>query len=197
MSRKNRHHSEASEEANAVDTAKPEETPAVVAAPPPEDELTAARREVAELRDKNLRLLAEAQNQQKRAEREKQELRRYAEFELARELLVLIDDLERTADAARAVPNSQAVADGVRIVSEHFQKILRDHGIAPIEAVGRPFDPSFHEALLKQPSDEHPAGVVLQELARGYTMHERVLRPSRVAVSGGPMQPAGQNDKEP
>jgi molecular chaperone GrpE len=194
MSRKNRHHSEASEEANAVDTAKPEETPAVAAAPPPEDELSAARREIVELRDKNLRLLAEAQNQQKRAEREKQELRRFAEFDLARDLLVLIDDLERAADAARAIPNSQGVADGVRIVTEHFQKILRDHGIAPIEAVGRPFDPNYHEALLQQPSDEHPTGIVIQELARGYTMHERVLRPSRVAVSGGP---AGRTDKEP
>jgi molecular chaperone GrpE len=197
MSRKNRHHPESSEEASAVETAKPEETPAL-----PADELSSLRREVAELRDKNLRLLAEAQNQQKRAERERQELRRFAEFELARDLLVLIDDLERTADAARAIAGGQAIADGVRIVSEHFQKLLRDHGIAPIEAVGRPFDPNFHEALLQQPSDEHPAGIVLQELARGYTMHERVLRPSRVAVSGGPMQPApaepaGQSDKEP
>ena len=115
---------------------------------------------------------------------------------------MLIDDLERTADAARAVPSGQAIADGVRIVSEHFQKILRDHGIAPIEAVGRPFDPTYHEALLQQPSDAHPAGIVVQELARGYTMHERVLRPSRVAVSGGPTQPAsgepaGRNDEEP
>jgi molecular chaperone GrpE len=201
MSRKNRPHPESAGEASAVDLAKPEETPAFAPAPP-EDELSAARREVAELRDKNLRLLAEAQNQQKRAERERQELRRFAEFELARELLVLIDDLERTADAARAIPQGQAIADGMRIVSEHFQKILRDHGIAPIEAVGRPFDPSFHEALLQQPSDQHPAGIVLQELARGYTMHERVLRPSRVAVSSGSVQPAsgapaGRNDQEP
>ena len=85
-----------------------------------------------------------------------------------------------------AATEVKSVADGVRIVHEHFLKVLQDRGIKPIEAVGREFDPSLHQALLKQASDEHAEGVVIEEAARGYKMHDRVLRPSRVVVSSGP-----------
>ncbi len=179
MSRKTRQADEGG--AGAAPAAPPAESP-----PTPEDELTLLRREVDELRDKNLRLMAELQNQQKRAQRESQEAQRFAEAELARALLVVLDDLERAQEAARNTQDAQAVAAGVRLVSEHFLKVLRDHHVAPIEAVGRPFDPAFHEALLQLPSSEQAAGTVLQEVARGYTLHERVLRPTRVIVSSGP-----------
>lgn len=167
---------------------EPTESPADAGVTPaePEDELGTLRRELAELQDKYLRLLAENQNQQKRAQREKQEAVRYAEAEFARNLLIILDDLERTQESARTAQDVPAVAEGVRIVYEHFLKLLKDHGIEQIEAEGRAFDPSEHEALLQQPSTEQPAGTVLQELARGYRMHERVLRPARVIVSGGP-----------
>lgn len=171
--------------------------PAAAEAPPPaeaEDELTKLRREVAELRDKQLRLLAEAQNLQKRSQREKEEALRYAEGDFARDLLVVLDDLDRAREAALGDADKAVVADGIRIVQEHFLKIFKQRGIEPIEAVGRPFDPSFHEALMQQPSDEQPAGTVLSEWARGYQMRARVLRPSRVVVSSGlatpPEQPA-------
>lgn len=173
---------EAAAPANGTETPEPPATPA--------DELATLQREVAELRDKNLRLAAEAQNAQKRAQRELHESRRYAESEFARELLVIIDDLERTQEAARTAPDAQAVADGVRIVYEHLLKVLRQRGIEPLEALGRPFDPTYHEALTQQPSDQ-PAGTVIQEAARGYKMHERVLRPSRVIVSAGPPAESG------
>ncbi len=163
---------------------QPAESPA--AAAPVEDELAALRREVAELRDHNLRLMAELQNQQKRVERERQELRRYAEADLARELLAVLDDLQRAYQAAGTSEHTQAIADGVRLVGERFAKVLRDHHIVPIEAVGHPFNPTFHEAVLQQPSQELPAGTVLQEIVQGYLMHDRVLRPSRVIISSGP-----------
>lgn len=155
------------------------------------DELEALRREVAELREKNLRLLAEQRNQQQRAQRERAEALRYAEGELARELLVVLDDLERTQESARETRKVQVVADGVRIIYEHFLKVLKGRGIEPIVAQGQPFDPGLHEAMLQRPSDEHPAGTVMEELARGYQMHDRVLRPSRVVVSSGPADGAG------
>jgi len=157
---------------------------------PPEDELQALRNEVEELREKNLRILADSRNFQQRAQRDKTEALKYAEAEFARELLVVIDDLERTLDSAKTAENVEPVADGVRIIYEHFLKVLRSRGIEPLEAEGRPFDPSFHEALMQQPSDEYPAGTVMQELARGYKMHDRVIRASRVVVSGGPAQAA-------
>jgi len=175
-------------------TAEPAPAPAAAGGPAAEDELAALRREVAELRDRNLRLLAELQNQQKRAQREKLEALRFAEADFARELLVVLDDLCRTQEAARTATDVQSVADGVRIILEHFLKVLEQRQIRPIEAVGKPFNPAFHEALLQQPSTDHSAGTVIQEVARGYLMHERVLRPARVIVSSGP-PPAATESK--
>lgn len=188
------------EPVEAAESPAPVESPAGAAAAPaappaPEDELTALRREVEALRDKNLRALAEVHNAQKRAQREKEEALRYAEADFARELLVILDDFERTNESAKTATDVQAVAEGVRIVYEHFLKLLRSRGIAPIEAVGQPFDPAFHQALMQRPSDDHPAGTVIAEAARGYRMHDRVLRPSRVIVSTGPA-PADTAGKE-
>lgn len=168
------------------------------AAAPPEAECAALRVEIDELRDRNLRLLAEVQNAAKRAEREKQEALRYAEADFARDLLIVLDDLERTLEAARTAVDPQKLAEGVRIVYEHFLKVLRSRGIEPVEATGRPFDPAQHEALLQQPSDEHPPGTVVQEVARGYKMRERVLRPARVIVStGGSSASKAASQEEP
>ena len=185
--------SEPPEPAELPDQAETAETAA------PEDELELLQNEVEELREKNLRLLADSRNFQQRSQRDKAEALKYAEADFARELLVVIDDLERTLDSAKTAEDVEAVADGVRIIYEHFLKVLRSRGIEAIEAEGRPFDPSFHEALMQQPSDEYPAGTVMQELARGYKMHDRVIRASRVVVSGGPVQtaqPAEQTGEE-
>ncbi len=149
-------------------------------------EINPLQAELQDLRDRNLRLIAEAQNAAKRAQREKQEALRYAEFDFARELLVVIDDFERTLESTKAKEELQPVAEGIRIIYDHFLKLLAQRGVKQIEAVGKPFDPTYHEALLQQPSAEHAAGTVIQELARGYTMHERILRPARVIVSSGP-----------
>ncbi len=152
----------------------------------PLDEVSELRKQVAEANEKNLRLLAELRNTEQRLRREREESLRYAESDFARELLVVLDDLVRTQEAAKSATDAQAVGDGVRIVYEHFLKVLRARGIHPIHAVGHRFDPDQHEALLQQPSDEHPAGQVIGEVAHGYKMHNRVLRPSRVIVSSGP-----------
>lgn len=171
-----------------------EEAPAEAQEAP--DELETVRREVEELREKNLRLLAEQRNQQQRAERERAQALKYAEGDFARELLVVLDDLERTRESVEEAADVQAVADGVRIIYEHFLKVLKGHHIEPIEALGQPFDPDLHAAMLQQPSDEHPAGTVMEELTRGYKMHDRVLRHSRVVVSSGPAEAADADASE-
>lgn len=153
---------------------------------PGDDDPAALREQIEALNDKYLRAVAEMRNSQQRAQRDKAEALRYAEADFARELLVVLDDLERTQDSARAAATLEAVLEGVRIVQEHFLNVLKKRGIEPIDAVGRPFDPSLHEAMLQQPSAEHPAGIVIQELARGFRMHERVIRAARVIVSSGP-----------
>lgn len=157
-----------------------------------EDQL---RQQCEELQDKNLRLAAELRNTRQRGEREKTEALRYAESDFARELLIVLDDFERTMSSAEATTDVKALADGVRIIYEHFQKVLRSREIEPIEAVGKPFDPTYHEAMLQQPSGEHASGVVMQELARGYKMHGRVIRPTRVIVSSGPSAAAEESEE--
>ncbi len=150
-----------------------------------ENSLENCRKQVEELRDKHLRALADARNIAQRSARESEEARKYAIADFAKELLIVIDDLDRTLESAASGADASALADGVRITREHFQKLLAARGIQPIEAAGKPFDPALHEALMQQPSAEVPAGNVVQEAARGYRMHDRVLRPARVIVSSG------------
>jgi molecular chaperone GrpE len=165
-------------------TAAAEAAPPDAAAAPPAGAVDDLQRELDALRDRNLRLLADMRNLQQRSQREREEALRYAEAEFARELLVVLDDLERAMQAASGA--DAPLSEGMRITHEHFLKVLRSRGIEPIAAVGQPFDPALHEALLQQPSSQHAAGIVAQEIAPGYRMHERVIRPSRVVVSSGP-----------
>jgi molecular chaperone GrpE len=196
MSRKKKKSEPAADPARSTELEEPPDTEAEAAAkaagPPTEtdepetapEELT-PEQEIARLRDENLRLMAELRNLRQRAEREKEEALRYAEADFARELLIVLDDLERTQQSVKNTEDVQAVAEGVRIVYEHFLKVLRGREIEPIKALGRPFDPELHEAMMQQPSEEHPEKTVTQELARGYKMHGRVIRPAKVVVSSG------------
>lgn len=177
---------EAEERAEASEAAESELSP-----------LEAAEHERDALRDKNLRLTAELANVRQRADRERAEAIRYAEAGFAKELLTILDDLDRTLESASAATEVSAVTDGVRIIHEHFLKILADHKIEPIPAVGEPFNPDVHEALLQQPSAEHEAGIVIQEVATGYRMHDRVIRAARVIVSSGSPAEAAADDDEP
>jgi molecular chaperone GrpE len=150
-----------------------------------EEEIGQLRRDLDELGTREKRLIAEMRNLQQRHQREKEEALRYAEFDFARELLVVVDDFERVLEAAAGGEGGgSADLEGVRIAYDHMMKVLRQRGIAPIEAVGRPFDPHFHEALVQQPAPDQAPGTVLKEVQRGYTMHQRVLRPTRVIVAG-------------
>jgi molecular chaperone GrpE len=150
-----------------------------------QDPVAALEEENRQLKDKNLRLVAELANTRQRAERERSEALRYAEAEFAKELLIVLDDLERTRQSIDESSDAQSVAEGLRLVQDQFLKALASRKVAPIKAAGEPFDPDFHEAMMQQPSEEYPAGTVMQELQRGYKMHDRVIRPARVIVSSG------------
>ena len=152
----------------------------------PTAELDQLKAKLEDLEQKNLRLIADGRNIAQRSTREKQEAIKYAEFDFAKELLTIIDDLDRTTETGRTATDPAPILDGVRITHEHFLKLLKSRGILPIEAAGRPFDPQFHEAILQQPSENVAPGAVMQDVQRGYTMHDRVLRPARVIVSSGP-----------
>ena len=138
-----------------------------------------------ELRDQLLRSRAEFANYQKRAKQQAESDRTYAIGNLARDLLEAIDNLERATEALRSSA-SEGITAGLDMVQKQLVGILSKYGVEPISAIGEPFDPNFHDALMQQPSAEHPEGTVVNELTKGYKIHDRVLRPSKVAVSVKP-----------
>jgi molecular chaperone GrpE len=126
---------------------------------------------------------ADFENYQKRAAREREEERRYAATPLARDLLPAFDNLQRAVDAARQVGEQGPLVQGVAATQAQLLQVLARHGVKPIEALHQPFDPNRHEAVMQQPSADHPSGTVLQVLQQGFTIHDRVLRPASVVVS--------------
>lgn len=162
------------------------------ASTPPEAEqkvsLEQAQAEAQQWKDRFLRAKADYQNLVRRSAKECSEAVRFANADFARSMLAILDDFERTFEAAKTAESIDGVVEGLRIIYEHFLKLLKQHGIEPIEAEHKPFDPFEHEAIAEQVSADQPAGAVLEVKQRGYRMHERVLRPARVVVSAGPAE---------
>ncbi len=148
----------------------------------PDEEISRLRKERDELKDQLLRNRAEFSNYQKRVKQQADSDRAYAIGNLARDLLEAIDNLQRATDALRSSAN-EGISSGLEMVQKQFLATLAKYGVEPIHAMGEPFDPNQHDALMQQPSAEHPEGTVVAELAKGYKIHDRVLRPSKVAVS--------------
>jgi molecular chaperone GrpE len=151
----------------------------------PIEQIAQLKQERDEFRDQALRSRAEFANYQKRAKQQADADRIYAVSALARDLLDSIDNLERAIEALR-VSGAADVTAGLDMVQKQLLENLAKHGVEPIPAKGHPFDPHFHDAVLQQPSVEHPEGTVVAELSKGYKIRDRVLRPSKVAVSAKP-----------
>lgn len=145
--------------------------------------------QLAAAEDRVLRLQAELQNVMNRARRELSDARRYAPLDLARDLLPAIDNIDRALDASDKSGEGGGLADGFKMVRQHLIETLARHGCEPIEtAAGVEFDPTFHEAILQQPSEEVAAGAILHTAQTGFKLHDRVLRPAQVIVSSGPAE---------
>jgi molecular chaperone GrpE len=141
-------------------------------------------------RDEYLDLLqrtrADFENYQKRAQRETIQERKYAHGDLAHDLLAALDNLDRATAAAKQAGDKSSLAQGVTLVQTQLLDILRRHGVTPIEAKGKPFDPNQHQAVMQQPSPDLPPNSVVQILEQGFMIHDRVLRPAKVIVSSPP-----------
>jgi molecular chaperone GrpE len=155
------------------------------APPNPEGPLPAKARECRNLVDQLQRLAAEYSNYQKRMQRVMDDEKQRAIGEVVLDLLPAIDNFERALAAAQEKPGFGSLLEGVRLVHAQLLAGLKKHGITPIEAYDKPFDPEHHEAVAHVPSQEHAAGRVIQEMHKGYLFDGRILRPSRVAVSKG------------
>ena len=149
------------------------------------EQIALLKQERDELRDQALRARAEFANYQKRAKQQADADRVYAVGSLAKDLLDPLDNLDRAIDALRA-KGAEGITAGLDMVQKQLHEIMARHGVEPIAAQGHPFDPNLHEAILQQPSHDHPEGTVVAEMSKGYTIRDRVLRPSKVAVSVKP-----------
>jgi len=153
---------------------------------PQVDELEALRAERDEMRDKFMRVLADAENSRKRAERDRKEAEMYGGTRLARDLLPVYDNLNR---AIQAIPEesraaSSALIEGVELTLRELTNVMTKHGVTPITpAVGDQFDPQLHEAMFEAPLPGTKAGQIIQVMTEGFLLHDRLLRPAQVGVS--------------
>ncbi len=145
-------------------------------------QLAAAKAEADEYRDRMLRMAAELDNFKKRSAREMDDLRKYATENLIRQLLTVVDNLERAIEST-APEDDQGIRDGVLLTLQEIMKILERHHVTPIEALGEPFDPVYHQAMSQEPSADQPPNTVIKEFQKGYLIHDRLLRPAMVVVS--------------
>jgi molecular chaperone GrpE len=148
-------------------------------------ELAQAIKERDEYLDQLRRTQAEFVNYQKRSKAQADADRLHLIRPLALDVLNALDNFDRAIDAARAA-GATGIVDGLDMVEKQFVAALGKHGVEPITSLGQPFDPNLHEAIMQQPSSDHPENTVVAELVRGYKLHDRVLRPSKVAVSVRP-----------
>lgn len=153
---------------------------------PAEKKVADLEQQVHEANDRALRSHAEFENFRKRSQRELVEERRYAIVPFAKDLLAVVDNLERALEAAQKSPDASGLLDGVKMVATQLDTILKQHDCVRIDTVGAPFDPNLHQAIGQEPSDEHPSGTVSRAFQSGYKLHDRVIRPATVFVSTGP-----------
>ena len=152
--------------------------------------------ENASLRDRLLRALADAENVRRQADRAIAEARKFAIADFARELLVVVDNLQRTIDAieSKAASQNAALLEGIGATQRIFTQTLNRFGVHEIEALGRRFDPNLHEAITEVDDPSQPPGTVVRVVERGYTIHDRLLRPARVFVAKRHTSPAPESD---
>lgn len=158
--------------------------------------LESLRAELQEAKVRALRMQAELENYRKRAARELQEERRYANLPLMRDLVPVLDNLDRAIEAAEKQHDVGGLLEGVKLVARQFEEVLQRHYCVRIQALNEPFDPHLHQAILQQSSDEHPVGTVLLVTQAGYQLHDRVVRPSQVIVSGENKSGERRNEEE-
>ena len=151
------------------------------------DELAQALRQRDEYYDKLQRAHADFVNYQKRAKAQADADRLYLIKPLALDILNALDNFDRAIETARS-GGAKAIAEGLEMVEKQFVDALNKHGVEQIPALGEPFDPNFHEAIMQKPDPSHPEGTVVAEFAKGYKLGDRVIRPSKVAVSIRPAE---------
>ncbi len=181
--------------ASMADTQHPPEAGAAAPEEPSaEEQLAAAKQEAAEHVDKYMRLQAEFENYKRRMHKEQIEVQKYAQLPLLRDLTGVMDNLERAIEHSNHSenPDHQVFTQGLEMVIKQIDDIFERFGMYPIAAKGEPFDPTKHEAMNLVETVAFPENTVIEELQTGYSLHDRIVRPSMVAVSKKPEPPPSE-----
>ena len=149
-----------------------------------EARLESVEQESKESYDRFLRVSAEFENYKKRAAREMNDFRKFANESFVKAMLPVVDNLDRAIESSSNDDHSNSsVVEGVNMTLKEILKIFEQFGVKPFQSLGKTFDPALHQAVMQEESDDHPEKTILNELEKGYMMHDRLLRPAMVVVS--------------
>ena len=158
-------------------------------------DLETAKKEAKENYDRYLRVYADFENYKKRSARDVAEFRKYANESLLKEMLNVVDNLERAIDSSNTdSENNASIVAGIQMTLKEILSIFEKFQVTPINSPGTPFDPRYHQAFQQEASDEHPENTVVRELQKGYLLHDRLLRPAMVVVSKQKEAPEAGDD---
>jgi molecular chaperone GrpE len=160
-----------------------------------EEQLEAKEKESRENHDRFLRACADFENYKKRMAREIDDVRKYANQSLLREMLSVVDHIELALQAASGNGPGASLREGLNLTLRELMRILEKFKVKPIQAVGQPFNPEFHEAILREQCAETNANIILKEMQKGYMINDRLLRPSLVVVAVTADQAGGDANK--
>jgi len=150
--------------------------------PPEKSELELAKEEIESTKNRLLRALADFDNYKKRSALDREQFVKFANETLIAELLPILDGFTRALSAGKKSKAGDEMQKGIALIKKQLEDVLTKYGVKEIAALGRPYDPNLHEAIL-QKEDKGPEGIILEEMQKGYALHGRVIRPSMVIVS--------------
>ncbi|WP_163782411.1 nucleotide exchange factor GrpE, partial [Myxococcus vastator] len=153
------------------------------------ERLREAHERAKEAQERTVRHAADLENYRKRAQKEKEEVQRFGAEKLLKDLLPVLDNLDRALDAAAKSPDLDSFEKGVAMTRKSFEDTLGRHGVKGFSAKGQPFDPRLHEAIQQVETADVPAGHVAHEVVRGFYLNERLVRPAMVVVARAPAEP--------
>ena len=162
-----------------------------------ESKLETSEKAARESYDRFLRVSADFENFKKRSARESADFRKYANESLIRELLPVVDNLERAIASTVSKSDGNNFVEGVDLTLKEILKVFERFVVKPIDAIGRPFDPTFHQAVMQEETDDQPENTIIEELQKGYTIHDRLLRPTMVVVSRAIAEDKGRENPDP
>ncbi|MDY6823605.1 MAG: nucleotide exchange factor GrpE [Thermodesulfobacteriota bacterium] len=155
------------------------------------EELKAVQKEKSDINDRYMRAAAEFDNYKKRLDRQWTDFKKFANESLVKELLSVVDNLERALCSVNGGDaQTKGLCDGISMTINEILKVFENFGVTRIDSEGKLFDPNYHQAVARQPSDSAPENTILEEYQKGYLIHDRLLRPAMVVVSSGKEKPA-------